>query len=95
MAKKIIKDKSIKRRNFLKGAGAAALGAAAVSSLPAPAISGGHKEWIVCCAFGKAGLLGQAIAAYADNINKYSDKEIEIPESDAINQIKKLIKLDD
>ena len=28
-------------------------------------------------------------------INKYSDKEIEIPESDAINQIKKLIKLDD
>ena len=26
---------------------------------------------------------------------KYSDKEIEIPESDAINQIKKLIKLDD
>ena len=74
MAKKIIKDKSIKRRNFLKGAGAAALGAAAVSSLPAPAISGGHKEWIVCCAFGKAGLLGQAIAAYADNINKYSDK---------------------
>ena len=28
-------------------------------------------------------------------INKYSDKEIEIPESDATNQIKKLIKLDD
>ena len=74
MAKKIIKNKSIKRRNFLKGAGAAALGAAAVSSLPAPAISGGHKEWIVCCAFGKAGPLGQAIAAYAENINKFSDK---------------------
>ena len=86
MAKKIKKNKSIKRRNFLKGAGAAALGAAAVSSLPAPAISGGHKEWIVCCAFSKAGPLGQAIAAYAENINKFSSNNFN--NSNAYNFIK-------
>ena len=39
MAKKTKNSKAMKRRNFLKGAGAAALGAAAVSSFPAPAIS--------------------------------------------------------
>ncbi len=40
MAKKIKNTKPMKRRSFLKGAGAAALGAATVSSFPAPAISG-------------------------------------------------------
>ena len=39
MAKKAKNNKTMKRRNFLKGAGAAALGAATVSSFPAPAIS--------------------------------------------------------
>ena len=64
----------MKRRNFLKGAGAAALGAAAVSSFPAPAISGGHMEWIACSAFGKAGGLGKAIDRFASYINNASDK---------------------
>ena len=40
MAKKTKNNKTMKRRSFLKGAGAAALGAATVSSFPAPAISG-------------------------------------------------------
>ena len=74
MAKKRINNKTMKRRNFLKGAGAAALGAAAVSSFPAPAISGGHMEWIACSAFGKAGGLGKAIDRFASYINNASDK---------------------
>ena len=65
MAKKKTNNKTMKRRNFLKGAGAAALGAAAVSSFPAPAISGGHMEWIACSAFGKASGLGKAIDRFA------------------------------
>ena len=74
MAKKKLNNKTMKRRNFLKGAGAAALGAAAVSSFPAPAISGGHMEWITCSAFGKASGLGKAIDRFASYINNQSDK---------------------
>ena len=74
MAKKTKNNKPMKRRSFLKGAGAAALGAATVSSFPAPAISGGHMEWIACSAFGKAGLLGKAIERFAGYINSHSDK---------------------
>ena len=74
MAKKKSNNKTMKRRNFLKGAGAAALGAAAVSSFPAPAISGGHMEWIACSAFGKASGLGKAIDRFASYVNNASDK---------------------
>ncbi len=74
MAKKAKNNKTMKRRSFLKGAGAAALGAATVSSFPAPAISGGHMEWIACSAFGKAGGLGKAIDRFASYINNASDK---------------------
>jgi len=74
MAKKTKNNKTMKRRSFLKGAGAAALGAATVSSFPAPAISGGHMEWIACSAFGKAGGLGKAIDRFASYVNNQSDK---------------------
>ena len=74
MAKKTKNNKTMKRRSFLKGAGAAALGAATVSSFPAPAISGGHMEWIACSAFGKASGLGKAIDRFASYINNASDK---------------------
>ncbi len=68
------KNKTMKRRSFLKGAGAAALGAAAVSSFPAPAISGGHMEWISVSAFGKAGILGSALERFAGYVNDNNDK---------------------
>ena len=74
MAKKAKNNQTMKRRSFLKGAGAAALGAATVSSFPAPAISGGHMEWIACSAFGKASGLGKAIDRFASYINNASDK---------------------
>ena len=66
--------KNLKRREFLKKAGVAGAAAVGASTLAAPAIAGGHQEWIICSAFGKAGLLGQAIQAFGDNINSYSEK---------------------
>ena len=59
---------NIKRRDFIKKAGVAGVGVAAASTLSSPSIAGGHQEWILVSAFGKAGLLGQAIQAFADNI---------------------------
>ena len=66
--------KNLKRREFLKKAGVAGAAAVGASTLAAPAIAGGHQEWIICSAFGKAGVLGQAIQAFGDNINSYSEK---------------------
>ena len=66
--------KNLKRREFLKKAGVAGAAAVGASTLAAPAIAGGHQEWIICSAFGKAGVLGQAIQAFGDNINRYSEK---------------------
>ena len=66
--------KNLKRREFLKKAGVAGAAAVGASTLAAPAIAAGHQEWIICSAFGKAGVLGQAIQAFGDNINNYSEK---------------------
>jgi TRAP-type mannitol/chloroaromatic compound transport system substrate-binding protein len=68
------KKKPMKRRGFLKAAGVSVAAAAAVSSFPTPAISAGHKEWIACSAFGKAGLLGKALQRFADFVSAQSDK---------------------
>ena len=66
--------KPMKRRGFLKAAGATVAAAAAVSSFPAPAISEGHKEWIACSAFGKTGILGDALSQFAAFVNSQSSK---------------------
>ena len=66
--------KNIKRRSVLKKLSVAGIAAAASTSLSSPAISSGHKEWILVSAFGKAGLLGQAITSFATKFNSYSDK---------------------
>jgi TRAP-type mannitol/chloroaromatic compound transport system substrate-binding protein len=58
----------MKRRDFIKKAstGAVAVSAvAAASILPSPAIAQGKKQWIAVSAFGKAGLLGQALDEFA------------------------------
>lgn len=52
------------RRSFIKNAGVVA-GAAAATTLAAPAIAQGKTQWTVVSAFGKAGLLGQALAEMA------------------------------
>ena len=66
--------KPMKRRGVLKAAGATVAAAAAVSSFPAPAISEGHKEWIACSAFGKTGILGDALSQFAAFVNSQSSK---------------------
>jgi TRAP-type mannitol/chloroaromatic compound transport system substrate-binding protein len=67
-------SKNIKRRSFLKKVGVAGATIAASTSLATPALSDNHKEWILVSAFGKAGLLGQAIQSFAKKFNDYSDK---------------------
>ena len=74
MTKKTKNNKPMKRRSFLKGAGVAALGAAAVYYFTAPAISGGHMERVGCCSLGKAGVLGAALERFGSYINNQSDK---------------------
>ena len=58
-------------RPWLHFAGA---GVATASTLSSPSIAAGHQEWILVSAFGKAGLLGQAIQSFANNVNTYSEK---------------------
>ena len=67
------------RRKFIKGA-AVAGGATAVaaSTFPAPAISAGGKKWNVVSAFGKAGLLGQALEEFAKLVSTASDGKLTI-----------------
>ena len=61
--------KNIKRRSVLKTLSVAGIAAAASTSLSSPAISSGHKEWILVSAFGKKDFV---LKAYKEAIkNKY------------------------
>ena len=52
----------MKRRDFFTKAGAISVAAATTSALASPAIAfKNRKQWIAVSAFGKAGLLGQAL----------------------------------
>ena len=51
----------MKRRDFFTKAGAIGVAAATTSALASPAIAKNRKQWIAVSAFGKAGLLGQAL----------------------------------
>ena len=64
----------MKRRKFLKNASVAG-GATAVaaSTFPAPAISQGRIRWNAVSAFGKAGLLGQALEEFTRFVNTASE----------------------
>ena len=69
----------MKRREFFKGAGAAGLATAAVASnFPKPALSQGRKQWIAVSAFGKAGLLGQALEEFATFVKQASGGSLSI-----------------
>jgi len=69
----------MKRRNFIKGAGVAgAATVAAASSFPKPALSQGRKQWIAVSAFGKAGLLGQALNEFAKFVKDASRGQMTI-----------------
>ena len=63
----------MKRREFIKGAAVATTGAAmAATTISAPAIAQGKKQWVCVTAFGKAGILGRQLGALGDFITKAS-----------------------
>ncbi|MEE2999193.1 MAG: TRAP transporter substrate-binding protein [Pseudomonadota bacterium] len=71
----------MKRRDFIKktATGVAAIGtAAAASTLATPAISKGKKQWTAVSAFGKAGLLGQALNEFAKFVKEASSGRLTI-----------------
>ena len=69
----------MKRRQFLKDATiAGGATVVAASSFPAPALSQSRKKWNVVSAFGKAGLLGQALDEFAKFVNTASDGKLTI-----------------
>lgn len=55
------------RRSFIKKTTLAG-GAVAAGALATPAIAQGKKQWIAVSAFGKAGLLGQALESFASAV---------------------------
>ena len=69
----------MKRRKFLKNASVAG-GATAVaaSTFPAPAISQSRIRWNAVSAFGKAGLLGQALEEFTRFVNTASEGKLTI-----------------
>ena len=85
----------MKRREFFKEAGAAGLATAAVAStFPQPAISQGRKQWIAVSAFGKAGLLGQALEEFAKFVKQASGGSLSIKPYHAGELVKPLEALD-
>ncbi|MCP4934140.1 MAG: TRAP transporter substrate-binding protein [bacterium] len=69
----------MKRREFIKKSAFGAVGgAAAATTLSTPALSKGKKQWIAVSAFGKAGLLGQALNEFAKFVKSASDARLSI-----------------
>ncbi len=66
----------MKRREFIKGAAVAGAAAAASTVISAPALSQGRKEWIVASSFGKAGILGRHLDAFADFVTAATGGEL-------------------
>ena len=66
----------MKRRDFIKKGGAAAIATGAV--LSTPALAKGKKQWIVVSAFGKAGLLGQALEEFASFVTTASEGRLSL-----------------
>jgi len=68
----------MKRREFVTKAATTAVAAAAATSFATPAISAGKKQWIAVSAFGKAGLLGQALEEFAGFVGTASQGRLTI-----------------
>ncbi len=67
----------MRRRDFVSAAGLAGV-AAAASAFPKPSIAQGKRQWLLTTAFGKAGLLGQAIDSFAKFVTSASDGALSI-----------------
>ena len=85
----------MQRRDFMKKAGTAAVaGVATTAALSTPAISKGKKEWIAVSAFGKAGLLGQALENFGKLVAKATDGKLTVKAYHAGELVKPLEALD-
>ncbi len=63
----------MKRRDFLKASGATAAAGVTAAALASPALAKGKMKWTVVSAFGKAGLLGQALNDFAKYVATVSE----------------------
>jgi len=81
------------RRNFIKTAGLAS-GAAAATVIGAPAIAKAKTRWIAVSAFGKAGLLGQALRDFARFVGTASGGKLTIKVFHAGELVKPLEAMD-
>jgi TRAP-type mannitol/chloroaromatic compound transport system substrate-binding protein len=72
----------VKRREFIKkgaiGVAASTATVAVGTTLSTPALAKGRKKWIAVSAFGKAGLLGQAIGRFAKFVKTASEGHMSI-----------------
>ncbi len=81
------------RRKFLKNTGLAA-GAAAATTIAAPAVVSAKTQWIAVSAFGKAGLLGQALEDFAKFVASASNGALTIKPYHAGELVKPLEAMD-
>lgn len=81
------------RRKFLKTS-SLAVGAAAATTIAAPAIVSAKTQWIAVSAFGKAGLLGQALSDFAKFVGNASNGELTIKVYHAGELVKPLEAMD-
>ncbi|MDC0970475.1 TRAP transporter substrate-binding protein [Alphaproteobacteria bacterium] len=69
----------MERRNFIKNTALiGATTAAATTALSSPALAQSKKKWIAVSAFGKAGLLGQALDGFANSVGEMSGGRLTI-----------------
>ena len=81
------------RRKFLKNSGLTA-GAVAATTMAAPAIASGRTRWIAVSAFGKSGLLGQALKDFAHFVGAASAGRLTIKVYHAGELVKPLEAMD-
>jgi TRAP-type mannitol/chloroaromatic compound transport system substrate-binding protein len=68
----------MQRRDFIKKAGGVVAAGAAASTITSPAIAASKVNWIAVSAFGKAGLLGQALEEFARFVKSASGGRMNI-----------------
>ncbi len=86
-------DFNMDRRNFIKKT-AMATGAVAATTLAAPAVVSAKTQWIAVSAFGKAGLLGQALGEFAKFVGTASGGRLTIKVYHAGELVKPLEAMD-
>ncbi len=82
------------RRKFLKKSGLAVGAAATAATIASPAIGSTRPQWLAVSAFGKAGLLGQALSDFAKFVGSASNGQLTIKVYHAGELVKPLEAMD-